>query len=195
MPAAMVKYQLFDRARSGLSEGPGDDNGAAASVMRPSGTRRGVEQPPRRLHRIARQAQILGQHVAGAEGQHAHRNLGSRNPLNHVEDGAVAAADQDGVESLRHALPGLLAGRLRRQRLHRLDRAARRAQQRDDAGDAIAVHPPLLKDRIHKQQNAMHPCVSIQTPRNRSMYAARFLRRRTIVLHGLGGFGAPHASP
>ncbi len=127
--------------------------------MRPNGMRRDWAEISRRAAStgLRGSVQILRQHVASAEGQNPYGNLRPGDSLDHIEDGSVTAADQDRIEALVDTLAGLVACGLSGKSLNDLNRTPSGAKHHSDARDGIAMDPPLLKDRIDKQQDTTHP--------------------------------------
>ena len=110
----------------------------------------------RRCQGFSRQTQVLRQHVACAERNHAEGSLRPRHALDHLENCAVAAADEDCVEAARYRILGLFACRVRGERVLHLDHAARASQQLGHAIDRRAPATALHQQRIEKEKNTAH---------------------------------------
>src|ERR1019366_1456247 len=69
-----------------------------------------VKKEARGAERIARHVEVLRNDIASAEGKDAEGGVGSGNALDDLEDGAVSAADEKGIETGGNGVGGLLAG-------------------------------------------------------------------------------------
>ena len=87
-----------------------------------------AQNPMRGGLRILGNLQVLRHHVAGAKGNDAQRHGGAGDSLDDIKDGAVAAADNDGIVAFRHGPLRLWSRGAVFARLQDVDRGARLAK-------------------------------------------------------------------
>ncbi len=108
------------------------------------------------MHRVARQAQVLRENIAGSEGQNADRSVGAGDALDYVEHGSIATADEDGVKTGCNGFPSLVAGRAGGECLLQLDLQLVGTEQGDDLLDGGLLAASLFEERVNEQHDFPH---------------------------------------
>jgi len=106
--------------------------------------------------RVAGHVEILRDDVAGAEGEDAEGGVRSGEALHDLKDGAVSAADEEGIETGGDGVGGLLACGMGGESFLKMDVAAVGAE---DLGDLLDLGASLLivdEERVEEDHGAAH---------------------------------------
>ena len=115
-----------------------------------------VEEKPGGGERIAGHFQVLRDDVAGAEREDAESGVRTGDSLHDLEDGAVAAADEEGVKAGGHGVTRLLAGGVRGERFLQMNVAAVAAEELGDLLDLGAALLIVDEQRVEEHHDAAH---------------------------------------
>jgi hypothetical protein len=106
--------------------------------------------------RVAGHVEVLRDDVAGAKGEDAEGGVGSGEALHDLEDGAVATADEEGVETGGDGIGGLLAGGVGGEGFLEMDVGAVAAEELGDLLDLGAALLIVDEERVEEHHDASH---------------------------------------
>src|ERR1700677_52125 len=130
--------------------------GAAGNLAQGHRNRVTTQNPTRGGNRILRYLKVLSHYIAGAKRDDPEWYGGAREALDNVEDGAIAAADNDGIVALCFCPRCLGPGSAVFARLHDVDCSTRRTEGTVNPIDVSAPCSCLLQYRVDEEQDLSH---------------------------------------